>query len=362
MVTVPFFSLTRQYQSIRKEINAALIRTAGAGSFILGDNVREFEKEFAGYVGRAYGVGVGSGTDALTMGIRAFGLTSKDEVLVPANSYPTVFGVAQSGVRVRLVDCGWDGNLSVTDLPGRITKRTKAIIVVHLYGNPADMRGVQDVLARMKRTDIKLIEDCAQAHGAYIGHRNVGTFGDIACFSFYPTKNLGAYGDGGMVLTRSRRLAERVRMLRMYGEIHRYKSVEVSGVSRLDELQAAILRVKLSHLDGWNAKRRSIARQYAKKLPLIPFAAGSCNHLVVMRTKERDSLQKYLTGRRVGTAIHYPVPIHLTPAFSSLAYRKGEFPVAEILSREVVSIPVFPELTPAQIGDVVDAITSYRKL
>lgn len=326
--------------------------------FILGENVTKFEKEFAQYLGITYAVGVGSGTDALTLSIRALGLGPHDEVLVPANSYPTVFGIAQSGVSLRLVDCGWDGNISTFDLPKRITKRTKAIIAVHLYGNPADIVRVK----RIAGADISIIEDCAQAHGACIGKKKVGTFGDIACFSFYPTKNLGAYGDGGMVVTKNARLANRVRMLRMYGERERYKSMEISGVSRLDELQATILRVKLRHLDNWNKKRKELANYYEKGLKGISLIKGgraSCHHLFVIRSKKRDALQNYLAKNGIGTSIHYPIPIHLTPAFRFLGYRRGDFPVAEALSHEVLSLPFFPEMTRKEVDMVVMQLLRY---
>lgn len=364
MAPIPFFTLVRQNITLKREIDRVLKETVAHGTFILGDNVSAFEKEFGRYLGVGHAVGVGSGTDALTLAIRALGLANRDEVLVPANCYPTVFGVAQSGVSVRLVDCGEDGNISLTDLSKRITKRTKAIVVVHLYSNPADILGVKKIVG----SRIRIIEDCAQAHGATIGSKKVGTFGDIACFSFYPTKNLGAFGDGGMVVTENKIVADRVRALRMYGERERYKSLEVSGVSRLDELQAAVLRIKLRHLDRWNKKRKELAGYYEAGLKDLPAQAGisvikgingSCHHLFVIRTKRRDGLQKYLTARHIGTAVHYPVPIHQAPAFASLGYRRGDFPIAETLSREVVSLPFFPEMTEREVNMVVMRIKEF---
>lgn len=353
MRAIPFFTLERQYKSLKREIDTAIGETVRKGTFILGAQVSEFEKEFARYVGARHAVGVGSGTDALTLALRALGLGAGDEVLVPANCYPTVFGVAQSGVAIGLVDSGEDGNISLTDLSKRINKKTKAIVVVHLYGNPADVVGVKKIAGGK----IRIIEDCAQAHGATIGNKKVGSFGDIACFSFYPTKNLGAYGDGGMIVASSPMLAARVKRLRMYGEKARYKSIEVSGVSRLDELQAAVLRVKLTHLDDWNKKRRELVAYYgARGIAPLPYTSGSCHHLLVIRTKKREALQKYLAIHHISTAIHYPVPIHLTPAFASLGYRKGDFPVAERLSREVLSLPFFPELAKKEVDEVVRRI------
>ncbi|OGG35930.1 hypothetical protein A2363_01680, partial [Candidatus Gottesmanbacteria bacterium RIFOXYB1_FULL_47_11] len=254
---IPFFSLARQYRALRRELTRAYQETCDAGVYILGKNVAAFEKEFAEYIGVAHAVGVASGTDALTLAVRALGLGKGDEVLVPANSYPTVFGVAQAGVSIRLVDCQEDGTVSPSDVVRRITPKVRAIVAVHLYGNHADVVGLKRVIPKR----IRVIEDAAQYH-----KKNSGLAGDIGIYSFYPTKNLGALGDGGMVVTRSSGIASRVRGLRMYGEKIRYKSTEVSGVSRLDELQAAFLRIKLRHLDRWNNKRRDLAVRYIQKL------------------------------------------------------------------------------------------------
>ncbi len=350
---IPIFDLTHQYKTIQKEIDRAIATVLSRGNFILGTEVASFEKEFAAYIGVPYAIGVASGTDALTLAVRALGISKEDEILMPVNSYPTFFGIAMSGVLVRFVDCNESGNISIEELNKRITKKTKAIIVVHLYGNPADVVGVRSLLQTLHRTDIKIIEDCAQAHGATIGKQKVGTFGDISIFSFYPSKNLGAYGDGGMVVTHNQKIADRIRALRMYGEVKRYESREISGVSRLDELQAAILRVKLKHLDGWNKKRKKIAEFYTKRLSSVagisclPYTPGSCHHLFVIRTHRRDKLKMCLENQGIGCAIHYPKP--LAP----------NFPMAEKLSKEILSLPIYPELTNINIVHISNTIKHF---
>lgn len=418
---VPIFELSRQYKSIASEIQKATAGVYTGGVFTLGPQVQAFETEFAAYIGQNYAVGLSSGTDALTLAVRAMDLTSEDEVILPANAYPSAFGVALSGVRIRLADARYDGNMDPVSVDQAIGDRTRAVMPVHLYGNPADLEELQAVISYRKRK-IYLIEDAAQAHGAAIksqvksqklevkepaGGQNskfkvqnsklnrgkiirnkVGSVGDIGCFSFYPTKNLGAYGDGGMIVTGNQKIADRVRQLRMYGESARYKSTEVSGISRLDELQAAILRVKLKHLDEWNRRRQEISKFYERELDGVgdlrfvsPKSkdknaklqlnvqsyskrgiSDSCHHLFVIRTAHRNELKEYLTKQEIGCAVHYPVPIHLTKAFARLGYKKGDFPVAEALSRQVLSLPLFPELTDGEAEKVTAAVkTFFRK-
>jgi len=362
---IPIFDLKKQYITIQKEVERAVNAVHASGNYILGSEVAAFEKEFAKYIGVSYGIGAASGTDALTLAMRALKLTDNDEVILPVNAYPTYFGIAMSGVTVRFVDCGLDGNIDPNDLKKRITKKTKAIVIVHLYGNPADIFGVKRVLNELKRSDIKLVEDCAQAHGATIGKKKVGTFGDIAIFSFYPSKNLGAYGDGGMLLTNNQTLAEHLRRLRMYGESKRYESKELSGISRLDELQASILRVKLRHLDSWNAQRKELARKYTTKLnsvnqlTVLPYAIGSCYHLFVIRIKKRDTLKRYLESKGIGCGVHYPIPLHLTPALRSNEDCQKHFPIVEMLSKEILSIPMYAELTKEELNYIVASINDY---
>jgi dTDP-4-amino-4,6-dideoxygalactose transaminase len=355
---IPIFDLTREYKVIAAELTLSFTRTAKNGMFILGKNVSIFEKEFANFTGVKYAVGVASGTDALTLGLKALGIRNGDEVILPANAYPTAFGVAQSGARIRLVDVKGDGTMDPVRLAAGITRRTRAVIPVHLYGNPADIVSLKKIIDNKK---IALVEDAAQAHGT----PSAGSLGDIGCFSFYPTKNLGALGDAGMVVTNNKDISVRITRLRMYGETKRYESVEVSGVSRLDELQAAFLRVKLRHLSGWVARRREIAKQYCEQLKGIgdiQFVTDNLRgayHLFVIRTKRRNALREYLTSRGIGNAIHYPAPIHFVRAFRDLGYKYGAFPISEALSREVLSIPIFPFLTNEEVLRVIHTIKRY---
>lgn len=374
-MAIPIFRLDRQYSDIQTDIDVAMKKVAARGVFVLSDEVSAFEAEFASFIGMRFSVGVASGTDALTLVLRAYGIGAGDEVILPANVYPTAFGVAMAGVSIRLADCGEDGLLDVTKIGERITKKTKAIIPVHLYGNTVDIAVLKKILVDMGRGDIRVIEDCAQAHGALLPtettgvKQRVGSAGDASCFSFYPSKNLGAYGDGGMICTNDPDIEKRIRKLRMYGETDRYRSEEVSGVSRLDELQAAILRVKLRHLDAWTARRRTIFSRYKKEigeygknkkaLGMLPDSPGSVFHLAVVRSDRRDELKSYLEKNSIGCAIHYPVPIHLTPSFSGLGYKRGEYPVAETLSQQVLSIPVYPELTDEEVGIIIKTIHTF---
>lgn len=363
---VPVFNLTRQYQDIEPEIMRALLGTLRRGFFILGSQVALFEKSFASYTGARYAIGVGSGTDALTLALKALGIGLHDEIIVPANAYPSAFGLALTHARLRLIDVREDGNLDPTLLPSVITKNTRAIIPVHLYGNPADIPAIQKILRLSGASSrIALIEDCAQAHGATIRKRHVGTFSAIGCFSFYPSKNLGAYGDAGMLVTNNKTIERKLRALRMYGEVARYQSIMVSGVSRLDELHAAVLQVKLKHLPKWNTQRKKLALAYQTALEgvgdirCIINSADSSHHLFVIRTKRRDRLQTYLVAKGIQTAIHYPIPIHLTKSFRYLGYKEGDFPVAEALSREVLSLPLFPELSLREQGSVIKHIKQF---
>jgi dTDP-4-amino-4,6-dideoxygalactose transaminase len=393
---VPFFDLTRQYGEIKPEIDEAIAGVLSNGIFTNGSNVSLFEEEFASYIGVKYAVGLSSGTDALTLGIKALGLGVGDEVIVPANVYPTAFGVALSGVTLKLVDCGWDGNLDPMVLENVITKNTKAIIVVHLYGNPANISAITK-LPSFQAAKPLIIEDCAQAHGALVRFSNpdyrflkntapknssnieyqksnlirVGSIGDIGCFSFYPTKNVGAYGDGGMVVTNNIGVASELRKLRQYGEKMRYQSEIVGGISRLDELQAAVLRVKLRYVDAWTAKKREIAKLYSDefsklKIPdmlscstVDPSVGISAPHLFVIRSKHRDTLKENLKEKGIATAIHYPAPVHLQKSFTKLGYKAGGFPVAETLAKEILSLPLFPELRQDEVQHVCKVVGKY---
>ncbi|MCX7839645.1 MAG: DegT/DnrJ/EryC1/StrS family aminotransferase [Anaerolineae bacterium] len=357
---IPFFDLTKQYETIKAEIDDATARELKSGWFILGPEVRAFEKEFAEYIGTRFAIGVGSGTEALHLALLALGIGAGDEVItVPNTAVATVAAIELTGARAVLCDVCPDSMLmDVASLERAITPRTRAIIPVHLFGQSCDLEPILEI-ARARK--IFVLEDCAQAHGATYRGKRVGSWGDIAAFSFYPTKNLGAYGDGGAILTNDAQLAERVDLLRQYGWRERYVS-EIKGTnSRLDELQAAILRVKLRHLDAWNAARRERAALYTELLrtvtPPREMTYGQhVYHLYVVQTRNRQSLISNLQSRGIGTAIHYPLAIHQQAAYANLGYRDEDLPVASRLAREIVSLPLYPELSLDDVRAVAQAI------
>ncbi len=363
-MNIPAFDLTRQYESIQAELDAAAGRVMKSGWFILGAEVKAFEDEFAAYLGVAHALGVGSGTEALHIALLALGVGPGDEVItVPNTAVATVAAIEMTGARAVLCDVRPDTMLMDADrLAGAITPRTRAIIPVHLFGQSVDLDPILE-LARARH--IAVLEDCAQAHGATFRGKRVGGFGEIAAFSFYPTKNLGAYGDGGAIVTNDPQLAERVRLLRQYGWRERYTS-DVKGMnSRLDEMQAAILRVKLKHLDAWTAARRDRAALYTELLrnvtPPREMAYGQAvYHLYVIQSEHRDALAKHLQSRGIGTAIHYPFPIHLQPAYANMGYPAGTFPVSERLAREILSLPLYPELPLDEIRAITNAVNEFK--
>ena len=357
--------MSTHFRSIETEVRRAIDEVLTSGWFILGKQVQGFEEEFAAYVGAAHAVGVGSGTEALHLALRAVGAGAGDEVITVANTcVPTVSAVAFSGATPVLVDCH---PVTLTMDPERleqaITARTKAIVPVHLYGHPCDMDPILEIA---KRHGVPVIEDCAQAHGTEYRGAQCGTFGAAAAFSFYPSKNLGAYGDAGAVVTNDPALAQTVRMLRNYGEERRYHHTIQGFNSRLDEMQAAILRVKLKHLDAWNAARRERAAAYSAQLEgaalVLPSEAAwakAIYHLYVVRCERRDALQEHLKSREIGTLIHYPIPIHLQKAYAYLGKSTGDFPVAEAACQQVLSLPMYPELPEASIMAVAGAIREF---
>lgn len=364
---IPFVSLQGQYEQIADEVRAAIDDVFRRSHFVLGEHVRLFEEELAASCGAAYGVGVGSGTEALHLALRAVGVKPGDEVITVGNVWvPTACAIAAAGAVPVFVDVDPDTcNMAVEAVGARITARTAAIVPVHLYGQTVDM---DPLLAVARAAGVPVVEDACQAHGSEYKGRRAGALGDAACFSFYPTKNLGAYGDGGAVVTRDEGLARAVRTLRNYGEGDRRYRSEVVGVnSRLDELQAAVLRAKLPRLDAWNAARRAHAALYRDRLAgadvVIPTErewARSNYHLFVVRSKHRDELAAWLGQHGVGTAVHYPVPVHLQPAFAHLGQAEGSLPETERACREVLSLPIFPELRPAQIERVAEVIAAFR--
>lgn len=362
---IPFLDLGKQYESIRLELDAAALRVMQSGWYILGREVEAFENEFADYVGTSYAVGVGSGTEALHIALLALGIGTGDEVItVPNTAVATVAAIELAGARPVFCDVRADTMLmDVDQLSSVITPRTRAIIPVHLFGQSVDLA---PLLEFAQERGIVVLEDCAQAHGATYRGKRVGSYGDIAAFSFYPTKNLGALGDGGAIVTNNPELAERVKLLRQYGWKERYSSA-IKGVnSRLDELQAALLRVKLKHLDGWNAARRERAALYTELLHTVTVPCEQAYgtpvyHLYVVQAQRRDELAAHLRARGIGTAIQYPHVIHLQPAYENLGYAAESLPVAERLAREILSLPLYPELTTEQVRTVAEAVNEFGK-
>ena len=363
--TIPFLDLAVAYRRLQPEIDAALGRVAAGGRYILGDEVAAFEGEFAAYLGRDHAVGVASGTDAVMLALRACGVGPEDEVItVSHTAVATVAAIELSGATPRLVDIDpATFTMDPAALAAAITPRTKAVVVVHLYGRPADMDAILPIA---RAHGLAVIEDCAQAHGARYRGRMVGTLGDAAAFSFYPTKNLAALGDGGAVVTDRPEVAERLRQLRQYGWRERYISETAGTNSRLDELQAAVLRVRLRHLDEENDARRRLAAAYDQALAGLPVTTPSARagdhhvyHLYVIRSERRDALQAYLGRRGIGTAVHYPVPVHLQPAYTRLGYGPGSLPATEAAAHEILSLPLYPDLLPAAVDTVARAISGF---
>jgi dTDP-4-amino-4,6-dideoxygalactose transaminase len=361
---IPCANPHAQYLASRKEIDEAIGRVLDGGCYILGPELRAFEDEFASYIGVGHGVGVGNGTDALRIALTACGIGPGDEVVtVSHTAVATVAAIEMAGATPVLADI--DPRYFTMD-PGELkrllTPRTKAIVPVHLYGQPAD---IEPILEFARAHDLKVVEDCAQAHGATYRGKRVGSFGDAACFSFYPTKNLGAIGDGGMLVTDDPEVASRAKGLREYGWRIRYVSEVPGWNSRLDELQAAILRVKLRNLDRDNGARVRLADLYDRKLATLPVGSPARRsdathvfHLYVVRTKEREELREYLKKREVATGIHYPVPVHNQPAYAG-RIRHGRLPVTEMAVRDILSLPIYPELTEPEARTVAGAMADY---
>ena len=363
---VPQMDLTAQYAAIGGEIRDAVNQVLSSQQFILGREGAALEQEIAALCGVRHGIGVASGTDALILALRAVGVRAGDEVILPPFTFVAT-GSAVSALGAKPVFADIDPitfNVSPTENAKRITSRTRAILVVHLYGLAADMDPIRE-LARQHQ--LPLVEDNAQAIGATYKGCPTGSLGDVACISFYPTKNLGAYGDGGMIVTNSTEMDARLRTLRNHGQASRYNSVEPGWNSRLDEIQAAILRVKLRYLKEWERARRSHAALYSKLLATVgavklPHAPEGCEHVFhqyTIRAERRDELQKFLTDRKIGNAVYYPVPLHLQLIYAELGHSTGDFPEAERAAAEVVSLPMFPELQPEQIERVAKTIAEF---
>lgn len=362
---IPIVDLKEQYQSIKEDIDSAIQRVLDRGWFVLGEEVERFEKEFAAFIGSTHAVGVNTGTDALFIALRALNIGPGDEVITtPLTATYTALAISMSGAKVTLADIDEQTyNIDPQKIKEEITPKTKAIIPVHLYGQPADM---EPILALVKEYNLKVIEDAAQAHGALYKGQKVGSIGDIGCFSFYPSKNLGAYGDAGMITTNDAGTAAKVRMIRNGGQSDRYKHQLLGVNSRLDELQAAILGVKLRHLETWNEKRRKLAALYDEGLSgleiSLPKQKENCKHvyhLYVIQTSQRDKLKEFLSENGVGTQIHYPRPVHLQKAYEFLNLAPGWFPRAERAAEEVLSLPMYPELKEEQVKFVAATIRRF---
>ena len=359
---IPLIDLNAQYRSIQSEIDESIRKVLSSGHFILGPNVTAFEKEMADYLGVKYAIGVASGTDALILTLRALEIGPGDEVILPTYTFfATVEAVMNVGATPVCVDVQPDTYcMDIRHATERISAKTKAIIPVHLYGHPADMLPVIE-LARAH--SLKIIEDNAQALGAEHHGRKTGSMGDVGCLSFFPSKNLGAYGDGGMVVSNDFELAEHVRLLRTHGWQKKY-SPEVTGYnSRLDELQAAILRVKLNYLDKWNEQRSYLANQYTERLlktgigvPLEAPYSKHVYHLYIIRVKRRDEVQGYLKEEGISSDVYYPQPVHLTKPCRYLDYQEGSFPVSEMAAKETLAVPLYPEMSMEQLEKVVKAL------
>ena len=364
-MNVPFVDLKAQYQTVKDDVNVAVHGVMQRCDFVLGQDVKDFEKEFATYCEVDHAVGVDSGYSALELILRAYDIGPRDEVITAANTFiATALAITNTGAKPVLVDIDPDTyNLDPAKLEAAITPATRAIMPVHLYGQTADM---DPILKIARKHGLRVVEDAAQAHGARYKSRRAGGLGDAAAFSFYPGKNLGAYGDGGAVVTNDAVLAERIHMLRDLGMRVKYHH-EIKGFNhRLDTMQAAVLRVKLRHIDDWNAARRRVARQYDEQLadlpiitPYTPIWAEQIYHLYVIRTDNRDALQGHLKEAGIASGLHYPIPIHLQPAYQELGYQEGDFPITERYAKKILSLPIYPELDSEAVCYVVNTIKVF---
>lgn len=360
---VPLIDLKIQHQAIAAEVEEAVKRVMNNTAFILSDEMKTFENEFAAYCGAKHGIGVANGTEALFLALLAVGIGQGDEVIVPANTFvATAAAVSHTGATPVFVDCDpSDYCIDVKKISQAITSRTKAIMPVHLYGHPANMNAILEIA---KQNGLKVIEDCAQAHGTLYNGKHAGTFGDAAGFSFYPSKTLGAYGDAGIILTNSDEVCDKLKLLRDNGRTSWYEHSIIGYNSRLDGIQAAILRIKLKHLDEYVQLRRAHAEHYKELLSnvsgaILPAENSYAKHsyyVFVIRTNNRDIVMAKLKEKGCGCGIHYPLPLHLQPAYAFLGGKVGDCPVAELYAGQIMSIPMFPELTKQQVIEAASAV------
>ena len=356
--------LDRGFLKYQDEFEQKAIEVLRSGWYVLGKEVESFEQEFAAYTGSKYCVGLASGLDALWLAFRVLGIGAGDEVLVQGNTYiASVMGITINGATPIFVEPDEYYNIDVTKLEEKITEKTKAILVVHLYGQAS---GMDEVVRICKKHNLKLVEDCAQSHGACFNGKMTGTFGDIGCFSFYPSKNLGGFGDGGAIVTDDAKIAADMKMYRNYGSEKRYYNKVVGANSRLDELQAGLLRVRLRHVEECEEERCQIAARYLSEiqndkliLPEVQEGATAVWHQFVVRSEQRDELKKYLEEKEIGTIIHYPIPPHLSEAYQYLGHKKGDFPITEQYAAQVLSLPMYNGMTEEEQSYVIDAINAF---
>ena len=352
------------FQKYQKEFEEKALSVLRSGWYVLGNEVRTFEENFAAYTGAKYCVGLASGLDALWMAVRLLGIGAGDEVIVQGNTYiASVMGITINGATPVFVEPDSFYQIDADRIEEKITERTKAVMVVHLYGHVADMQKIQTIC---RKHHLRLIEDCAQSHGAKYRGQMTGTFGDVGCFSFYPSKNLGAFGDGGAVVVKDEALAKEFKVFRNYGSEKRYYNKVVGTNSRLDEIQAGLLRVRLSHMEELTQEKIAIASRYTEgihnpkiKLPQIPEGATCVYHQYVIRCEERDRLIEYLNEKEIGTIIHYPIPPHLAEAYRYLGHHEGDFPITEHLAKTVLSIPMYNGMTEEEQNVVIDALNRF---
>ncbi|MBQ3419621.1 MAG: DegT/DnrJ/EryC1/StrS family aminotransferase [Erysipelotrichaceae bacterium] len=356
--------MDRGFYKYQKEFEQKALDVLRSGWYVLGNEVSSFEDEFAKYVGTKYSVGLASGLDALWLAFRILGIGKGDEVLVQGNAYiACVMGITINGATPIFVEPNEHFGIDADKLEEKITDKTKAILVVHLYGMASNM---EKIVSICKRHNLKLVEDCAQSHGACYNGKMTGTFGDIGCFSFYPSKNLGAFGDGGAIVTNNEEIAKDFKIYRNYGSEKRYYNKVVGTNSRLDEIQAGLLRVRLNHLDELNEERKQIADRYTKEIKnpkiLLPALENNTTcvwHQYVIRCEERDRLIEYLNNKEIGTIIHYPIPPHLSEAYSYLGIKEGSLPITEHLAKTVLSIPMYNGMTKEEQDYVISALNNF---
>lgn len=361
---IPFNTLKPGYEKYRDEYLEAATRVLDSGWYTLGHELEAFENEFAEWLGMKYCVGLNSGLDALTLAVRALEIKAGDEVIVPANTYiASALGITENGATPVFVEPDQYYNIDPDKIEQAITQQTKAILVVHLYGQACRMDKIMEIA---QRHNLPVIEDCAQSHGAAFKGQKTGTFGKISCFSFFPTKNMGAFGDAGAIATNDEEIAQKIRALRNYGSEKKYYNKYQGVNSRMDEIQAALLRVKLHHIDEITAERRSIAEAYLAGiknpniiLPQIAEGSSHVWHLFVVRTEKRDDLQKYLADNGIGTQIHYPVPPHLAEAYKGLGHIVGDFSITECFSKTILSLPLFNNMLINDLSNVVQTINDW---